>query len=189
MKSRSRKFLALLLGLALGCVASIGVMAILLKVRANQLSSLLSPTQHTPTETADPAVYNLLQEADQAVHSGEPQKAIDLILPKVDSWSSPIDKASGYQLMAVAEVSLNHPQEAIPFAQKMTQYSPSSFSYQLLAQAYDLSGDLPHALSNYQQMLLINDNDPRADYKYALSRIASISQTLGTPIPQVTPAP
>ena len=189
MKDKVRKFLALLLGIALGCIVSLVVAVLLLRVRAIQLSTSMGAVPTAVVATADPAVYNLLAEADQAIQAGNPQKAIDLILPKVDSWSSPIDKGTGYQLLAVAEVKLNHPQEAIPYAQKMTQYSPGSFSYQLLAQAYDLSGDLRNALSYYQQMMMINDNDSRSDFAYARSRIISISQTLGTPVPKVTTGP
>lgn len=189
MTDKTRKFLALLLGLTLGCIASLAISLVLIRVRAAQLSNLIGAAP-TPAEdvTAD-VIYNLLAEADQAIQSGDPQKAIDILLPNVDSWSDPIDKGTGYQLLAVAEVNLNHPQKAIPYAKKMTEYNPGSFSYQLLAQAYDLSGDLPNALSIYQQMMMLNDNDPRSDFNYAQSRIIDISRTLGTPLPNIITSP
>jgi tetratricopeptide (TPR) repeat protein len=140
--------------------------------------------QATPTaDVADPEIYKILEQADAAIHANNPQQAIDLILPNIDKWSSPIDKATGYQLLAVSEFNLEHPQKSVIYAKKMVENDHGAFSLFLLAQAYDASGDLNNALATYQQILALSQTDDRVDYTVVRTRAATLSQTLGTPMP------
>jgi tetratricopeptide (TPR) repeat protein len=192
MKNGLKRFLFILLGFLLGCLASTVLLWFGVKGRINYLSHLYGIEVEnqsgnifeTPTEdAADPEIYKILEQADKAIQSGNPQKAIDLILPNIDKWPSPIDKATGYQLLAVSEFNLGNPQKAIPYAKKMVENDHGAFSLFLLAQAYDASGDLKNALATYQQILALNQTDDRVDYAVVRERAATLSQTLGTPMP------
>jgi tetratricopeptide (TPR) repeat protein len=182
MKQKLPKLLTFLAGLLLGCLVSAGIIWFMLTSRSNYLSETLGFA--TPTvDIADPAIYKILEEADMGIHAGNPQKAIDLILPEIEGWSSPIDKATGYQFLAIAEYNMGHQQQAIPYAKKMVEYNPGAFSLMLLGEAYDASGDIKNALSIYQQILALNEPDPNVDYEYIRQRVVTISRTLGTPVP------
>jgi tetratricopeptide (TPR) repeat protein len=187
MKNRLKVFLFILLGFLFGCVVSLIVLWVGVRMRVNTLSHLNgfaeTPAVPVTEDVADPEIYNTLGQADAAIKSGDPQKAIDLILPNIDKWSSPIDKATGYQLLAVSEFNLGNPQKAIPYAKKMVENDHGAFSLFLLAQAYDASGDLKNALATYQQILALSQTDDRVDYTVVRSRAATLSQTLGTPMP------
>ena len=187
MLKKLYKVLLVALGMALGCLASAAIAALLLQTRAAQLNRLMGAAPTATEDVADPAIYNLLAQADQSIQSGNPQAAIDLLLPVVEDWPSTIDRTTGYQLLVLAELKQKQPQKAIPYALKMSELTPGSYSYQLLAAAYDGSGDLPRALGAYQQMMLWADNDKRSDFETARARILSISQTLGTPVPPAVP--
>lgn len=184
MQTRLYKTMIVLLGMALGCLASIFIANQLLQVRATQLNKMMGAAPTPTVDVADPAIYNLLAQADKNIQNGNPQAAIDSIAPVIETWQSTIDKTSGYQLLAIAELNLQHPQKAIPYAKKMTELTPGSYSYQLLANSYDVAGDLPNALATYQQMMMWNDNDARSDFNTARSRIISISKILGTQVPK-----
>ncbi len=183
MRNKLNKILVVLLGMALGCLASAAVASQLVQIRAAQLNRMIGAAPTATEDVADPAIYNLLAQADQNIQTGNPQAAIDQLAPVIETWRSNFDKTTGYQMLAVAELNLQHPQRAIPYAKKMTELTPSSFSYQMLAVSYDASGDLPNALAAYQQMMMWNDNDARSDFNTARSRIIDISQTLGTQVP------
>jgi len=183
MHNKFYKFLIALLGMALGCLASAALFAPLLQIRAAQLNKMMGAAPTATQDVADPVIYNLLAQADQSIQAGNPQAAVDLLVPLIETWPSSIDRSTGYQLLAVAELRMQHPQRAIPYARKFSELSPGSFSYQTLAAAYDNSGDLPKALGAYQQMMMWNDNDSRSDFNTARSRIISISRTLGTRVP------
>ena len=58
----------------------------------------------TPTQSSsEEEIFNLLAEADQNLQYGNPQAAIDMIQPVIETWPSEIDRATGYQLLSVAE--------------------------------------------------------------------------------------
>jgi tetratricopeptide (TPR) repeat protein len=194
MKTFLLKFLFILLGFLFGSMVSIVIIWFGVKARINYLSQenglSVPPKIGVPTEVvqptedvADPEIYKILEQADKAIQSGEPQQAINLILPKIEKWSSPIDKATGYQLLAVSEFNLGNPQKAIPYAKKMVENDHSAFGLFLLAQSYDSSGDLKNALATYQQILALSQTDDRVDYTLVRERAATLSQTLGTPMP------
>jgi tetratricopeptide (TPR) repeat protein len=194
MKNGLKRFLFISLGFLLGCLTSVVLLWVGVKGRINYLSQSYgfeSEVENgfenifaTPTEdVADPEIYKILEQADKAIQSGNPQEAIDLILPNIDKWSSPIDKATGYQLLAVSEFNLGNPQKAIPYAKKMFENDHGAFSLFLLAQAYDASGDLKNALATYQQILALSQTDNRVDYTVVRERAATLSATLGTPMP------
>lgn len=182
MKENSRKILFLLLGVLTGCILTFVIVWFVVQARVNYLSTslgLIAPTENA----ADPEIYQTLADADAAIQAGNPQAAIDLIATKIDHWNSPQDKATGYQLLAVAEFNLGFPQKAIPYAQKMVEIDYNAFSLLLLAQAYDSAGDLQNALSIYQQILTLDGNDPRVDYVFVRDRASALSKALGTPVP------
>ena len=183
MRNRLYKILVVLLGMVLGVLASAAIATQLVQVRAAQLNQMMGAAPTATKDVADPAIYNLLAQADQNIQIGNPQAAIDSLAPVIETWRSDIDKTTGYQLLAVAELRMQHPQKAIPYAKKMTELTPSSFSFQMLAVSYDASGDLPNALAAYQQMMMWSDNDSRSDFNTARARIISISRTLGTEVP------
>ena len=177
------KFMVVLLGMALGLLASAAIVVLLVQARSAQLNQMMGAAPTLTPDVADPAIYNLLAQADQNISAGNPQAVIDSLAPVIETWRSTIDKTSGYQLLAIAELRMQHPQKAIPYAKRMTELTPGSFSYQMLAVSYDTSGDLPKALGAYQQVMLWADNDSRTNFDTARARIASISKTLGTPVP------
>jgi tetratricopeptide (TPR) repeat protein len=193
MKNTLPKVMGLIIGLILGLLVSVILVYFMFTARARQIIGVQAggaavAQVPTPTEDiADPQVYALLEQADKLINSGKDQEAIDLLLPVIETWKSKIDKGTGYQIMAVAEVHLNHPQQAVPYAQKMCENAPGSFSYQMLARAYEMSGDMPNALASYQQMLLWNDNDSRSDFKQAREEINKLSSLLGTAVPTLKP--
>jgi tetratricopeptide (TPR) repeat protein len=185
MKKGLLKLLFIVLGFLLGCAASMIVLWYGVMARVGELSKVygFEKTPIAAADVADPEIYKILEQADKAIQAGNPQQAIDLILPKIDGLSSPIDKATGYQLLAVAEFNLGSPQQAVPYAKKMVEYDHGPFALLLLAQAYDNSGDQKNALATYQQILVLNQPDSRVDYNYVRSRASALSQSLGTPIP------
>ena len=183
MTNRLYKILVVLLGMALGVLASVVIATQLVQIRAAQLNQIMGAVPTTTKDVADPAIYSLLARADQNIQAGNLQAVIDSLAPVIETWQSDIDKTTGYQLLAVAELRMQHPQKAIPYAKKMTELTPGSFSFQILAVSYDESGDLLNALAAYQQMMMWSDNDSRSDFNTARARIISISRILGTDVP------
>lgn len=184
MNKRPIRFIAFLIGFIFGILASIIVIKVFIMVRSNHLESQVKTIPTISVEySQEEDIYNLLAKADQNLQTGKFQATIDLILPVVDEWPSEIDRSSGYQLLAIAEMNLDHPEKSIEYAQKMTELSPGSFSYQMLAQAYDGTGDLANALNAYQQMIQFNDGDSRSDFDAASARILVLGKSLGTTTP------
>jgi tetratricopeptide (TPR) repeat protein len=112
---------------------------------------------------------------------GDPQKAVDLIAPQVETWSFPGDRADGYLLLVGAEFRLRKPEAAIPFAKKLIEYEPTAFHYLLLAQAYDSSKRPMDAFAAYQKVLELNEADNRIDYDLVRERIEELRTVPGNP--------
>lgn len=180
---RSRILPSLLLGTVL-CLSLLAVLSyFFVRGDMDQVLARL-PMFISPSAASNSQVYNLLASAEKDIQAGNPQAAIDALQPVVESWSSTIDKTTGYQLLSTAELRQQRLPLAINYARKMTELSPGSFSYQILAVTYDASGDRLNALSAYQQMLMWEtDNDSRSNFEAARARIRAISQALGTPMP------
>ncbi len=117
MKLKPSRLLTCLAGLLVGYLLSAGVILLMLTARSNYLSATLGYAT-AAVDVADSEIYKTLEEADKAIHTCNTIKAIDLIIPEIENWISPIDKGTGYQLLAVAEYNMGHPQQAIPYAKK-----------------------------------------------------------------------
>jgi tetratricopeptide (TPR) repeat protein len=148
-------------------------------IRADQIAKQVW-VNPTPTQSSsEEEIYNLLAEADQNLQYGNPQAAIDMILPVIETWPSEIDRATGYQLLSVAEGRLSHEKKAVVYAEKMVENSPGSFTYQMLGTAYEVKGDLENALEAYTMATTFDDDDFRFDLEYVNARIDILSEALG----------
>ena len=170
---------SIILGVILGILVSVLLIYLFIDIRANQIAKQVW-VNPTPTQSSsEEEIYNLLAEADQNLQYGNPHVAIDLIEPVIETWSSPIDRATGYQLLSVAEGRLSHEKKAVVYAEKMVENGPGSFTYQMLGTAYEVKGDLEKALDAYTRATTFNDDDFRYDPEYVNARISNISEALG----------
>ena len=170
---------SIILGVILGILVSVLMVYLFMDIRANQIAKQVW-VNPTPTQSSsEEEIFNLLAEADQNLQYGNPQAAIDMIQPVIETWPSEIDRATGYQLLSVAEGRLSHEKKAVVYAEKMVENGPGSFTYQMLGTAYEVKGDLEKALEAYTMATIFNDNDFRFDPEYANARISIISEALG----------
>ena len=184
-KFKSIRILPVLLGFIVGCLLALLVSQnIMLRIRSKQLGAQFHPiATESVSMTSEEEIYNTLAKSDQYVQGGQYQKAIDLIKPVVESWPSEIDRSSGYNIMAIAEAQSGNFNKAIDYAEKVTELTPGSWSYQLLAQIYEADGDLVRALGAYKKVLEYDDNDSRSNPAFAEQKIYIIQYTLGTQTP------
>jgi len=109
---------SIILGVILGILVSVLLIYLFIDIRANQIAKQVW-VNPTPTQSSsEEEIYNLLAEADQNLQYGNPHVAIDLIEPVIETWSSPIDRATGYQLLSVAEGRLSHEKKLLSMRKK-----------------------------------------------------------------------
>jgi tetratricopeptide (TPR) repeat protein len=197
-KDRTERFLAIVGGLVIGACLSILLDGFIITQRvdsiANKVKTINYPTPPTamaatPQSLGTPDGSQRLAEANAALQNGEPDKVEQLLLPYVDSWSSPDDQAQGYLRLGQAEKQMNHAQLAIPYIKKAYALQPTAQTLFLLAETYDQAGDNRNALSSYQQLLVSPDPNSGVDYDQVRQRIIELDAILGTqiPLPASTP--
>ena len=180
---KNAKLISILIGVLLGCITTSIIIPILIHNRVNQVEQLVGSPYQSNDTSASAVMYNTLQSADMQLMSGNPQAAIDIILPVVETWDSRIDQATAYQLLATAELRLANYDSAIGYAKKMVELNPGSYAYQLLAVAYEADGQFDLAMQAYSMVLSYDDADPRTDFEYASQRIIEIQEELGIEAP------
>ncbi len=139
--------------------------------------SVTQPTSAAPTRIAE----TWLILAEQLLNHNEPQQVIDLLTSKMPQLTDPQDRAEAYYDLGSAEFQLQHYQLAAAHFAKLQELQPTGEHLYMLAIAYDLGGDLEHALASYTKLMDWNDVVSE-EYRYvATRRVAEISKTLGTP--------
>jgi tetratricopeptide (TPR) repeat protein len=130
-----------------------------------------------------------LEEAEEALNSGQPEKVRDLLYPVIETWTSNDDRVRGYELLGEAELVQGHAQLATPHFEKLYFYAPTAENLFILASVYDAGGDICHALEKYQELAKWNPLPPEVDIELVNLRIEQISCALGTPAPTKTAPP
>jgi len=132
---------------------------------------------------ADPTLW---EEAEDDLNvKNEPQKVLDLLLPQLDQLTDSSDLARAYALVGKAEFQLGRFQLAAVYFEKLYGLQPTAENLFSLATAYDLGGDLRHALEKYQALAEWQGAEADLDYykDVAQERIGFITDVLGTPTP------
>jgi tetratricopeptide (TPR) repeat protein len=143
----------------------------------------------TPESTQISTQTSVLDEAQAALNSGQPEKVRGLLYPMIESWSSNNDRIRGYRLLGEAELSQGHAQLAVPYFEKLYFYEPTAENLFFLATIYDTGGDIKHALTSYQELAKWENLPEDIDIEFVNMRIDDISRALGTPVPTYTPLP
>lgn len=146
---------------------------------------LIAPVA-SPSPTPDFQALWAEAEADLNVKN-EPQKVLDLLLPQLDQPTDASDLARAYTLVGKAEFQLGRFQLAAVYFEKLYRLQPTAENLFLLATAYDLGGDLRHALEKYQALEEWQGDEADLNYykDVAQERIGFITEVLGTPTPNV----
>jgi hypothetical protein len=144
---------------------------------ASSQDYIASPTT-TPAKQATP-----LDEAEEALKTGQPEKVRDLLFPMIESWTSNNDRVRGYKLLGEAELAQGHAQLAVPYFEKLYFYEPTAENLYFLATTYDIGGDIRNALVKYQELANWENLPPEIDREFLLFRIDDIRRSLGTPSP------
>ena len=142
-----------------------------------------SPPEPIPTQT------DLLDEAESALNSGQPEKVRELLYPMIEDWTSNDDRIRGYRLLAEAELAQGHAQLAVPYLEKLYFYQPTAENLFFLATIYDTGGDTKNALIKYQELAKWEILPQGIDIEFISMRIYHISRALGTAVPTLTPLP
>ncbi len=145
-------------------------------------SSPIPPTT-APTATTDFQEVWAQSETYLTTNYGS-EKVLDLILPILDQLQQPDDLAHAYYYLGRAESQLGHFQIAAAYYEKLYAYQPTAENLFLLAMAYDLGGDLDHALEKYMLLLEWEDAEGDAYREPANARIQAIIEVIGTPTPE-----
>jgi tetratricopeptide (TPR) repeat protein len=132
---------------------------------------------------------NVLDEAESALDSGQPEKVRDLLYPTIENWISNDDRIRGYRLLGEAELAQGHAQLAVPYFEKLYFYEPSAENLFFLATIYDTGGDIRNALAKYEELSNWENLPEGIDIEFIHMRIYDISRALGTPVPTHTPLP
>ncbi len=143
----------------------------------------------TSTPNRMPGQASLLEDAEAALNSGQPEKVKDLLYPTIENWTSNDDRIQGYKLLGEAELAQGHAQLAAPYFEKLYFYEPSAENLFFLATTYDSGGDIKTALTKYQELANWEDLPQGIDIEFINMRIYDISRALGTPVPTHTPLP
>lgn len=169
-----KKFLFILLGFLLGCLASVIIIGFGVKARVVYLYGDVAK---------ESAEQKILQEAESAARADNTQKVIDLLEPTIEDWEPTFNKVNGYGLLITAESTLKNSKKAVFYAEKLVAFesSPSSIFY--LAKAYDDAGDFKNARAAYQRILNLDFKSGKVDYEYVNERIAALDKILGMQAP------
>jgi tetratricopeptide (TPR) repeat protein len=135
--------------------------------------------QATPTSLADA----WFDQADRLFAEGEPQQVLDLLQPKLGLFTDKQDRADAYYYLGQAEAQLGHYQLAAAQFANLQELQPTGEHLYVLAVAYDLGGDLEHALANYEALLNWNGYVPDDYYRSATQRVQDLRRIIGTPTP------
>ncbi|HEX2698415.1 MAG TPA: hypothetical protein VHM28_11965 [Anaerolineales bacterium] len=195
MFNKNRKGLIIFLyGIAGGICLSLLIGIGLLFSRGVQTTPAYptSPAQPTNirsvfTYTPTPNQISILDEAEIALNTGQPDKVKELLGPTIGNWTSNEDRIRGYRLLGEAELAQGHPQLAVPYFEKLYFYQPTPENLFSLATAYDAGGDIRHALIKYQELAKWENLPQEIDIEFVNMRIYDISRSLGTPVPTLTP--
>jgi hypothetical protein len=152
----------------------------------NTISAQLVTPSPTFTQLPQP---NPLDEAEEALNSGNPEKVRGLLYPMIETWTSNDDRVRGYELLGKAEWAQGHPQLATPHFEKLYFYEPTAENLFTLATAYDAGGNICLALKKYQELAKWEPPPPGVDIELVKLRIEQISCALGTPVPTKTAPP
>jgi hypothetical protein len=197
-KRYSKSLLFFLGGISAGvCLSMIaGVVMLAARVKTAPLptqtaiptATIIIPTPTlvvTPSPTFTPVPPpSPLEEAEEALDSGNPEKVRGYLYPMIESWSSNDDRVRGYELLGQAELMQGHTQ-----LEKLYFYEPTAENLFILATVYDASGDICRALEKYQELAKWNPPPPGVDIELVHLRIEQISCALGTPVPTRTAPP
>lgn len=170
--------LPIFIGFGLGTCASL----ILLWIPNVSLNLPTIPGVYFDAESS-PA-EKVLEEAENYMSTGEPEKVKGVILPVIESWDRIEDIVAGYRLLGDAEVQQGHFQLATPYYEKVYFYHPSPDTLFLLAYTYDLGGDLCLAYQYYTR-LADWTGYPKGDIdmKFVNERIEEIECLITLPTP------
>lgn len=149
---------------------------------APSATATVAPVRATPTPISE--LQSILRRADDLLDTANgSEKAIELLLPLLDSVENVEDLAKIYSLLLDAESQLGHFQLAAAYAEKLLELEPTTLNRYKLALLYDLGGDLENAYSQYSTLYWAAD--PKADEfrDYAKQRMDHIAQVLYTPTP------
>lgn len=139
-----------------------------------------SNPQAVPTSVADA----WFAQADRMFAAGEPQQALDLLRSKLDLMQDKQDRADAYYYMGQAEFQLRHYQLAAAQFAKLQEIEPSAEHLFMVASAYDIGGDLDHALASYEALLMWQGYVSPAHYTAASTRAKELRRIVGTPTPR-----
>lgn len=123
-------------------------------------------------------------EAEEALYvKGDADSALELLVPLSKDAQEVEDLARVYEDLGNAEVMKGQFQRAAAYYEAMLDYRPGPDSLFLVAEAYDMGGDLDHALEVYLRLIAWPDDlaDPYRDQ--AQWRANDIMQIIGTPGP------
>lgn len=151
-------------------------------------SATSTPTA-TPTPVPSPTddAAALHSRAERAMYAEfDPQKAVDLLSPRLADLADPADLALAHRLVGEAEAALGHFQLAAGHFEALYAQQPLAEHLYLLALTYDLGGDLDRALARYMELAAWESPDGAEYRAEAEIRVTQIIEVVGTPTP---PAP
>jgi tetratricopeptide (TPR) repeat protein len=134
--------------------------------RANRIRNAVT---YPPTETVYSRGHEIVVAVDKAyeyIEEGKYQAVINLIAPQVESWSYSMNQADAYEVLILAELKLSNAEAAVAYAETLTTRHISSYSYQLLGQAYELNQQYDKAYEAYTNALASSDHSPRTNREY-----------------------
>jgi tetratricopeptide (TPR) repeat protein len=137
----------------------------------------------------DVEVSDLFIQAEFELDSHNFTAARDMILPNIDRFPQPSDRAHAFRLLGATEAAQGKHEIAAGYYRQLCELEPTGNNYFLLAQAYDLSGDLCKAQEAYHATL---DNPQPATvlyYDFSITRAADLEKNLADCSCGCTPAP
>lgn len=190
----------LLIGVLFGCFLAICFVIALFSLRVFQISSHLPtippaittslPISETPTprlimHIVSTSEFNLfLDQAERYVSEDyEPQKAVDMLKPLLDSLLTDTDLIRAHKVLSMAEAEMGHFQIAAGYAEKLYEIEPTAENLYFLASLYDMGGDLDRALVKYSFLYWSADEEADVYRGVAKERMDAISEVLYTPTP------
>lgn len=164
-------------GICLSLIMGAGLLSLYIK----SINQTIKRSTTTPVHFSEQS--RLLDEAELALESGDPEKVREVLYPIIESWTSNDDIVRGYRLLGEAELMQGHAQLSVPYFDRLYIYEPSAENLFLLATAYDMGGDNKNALEKYQELINLENLPEEIDIELIKLRIEGLSRTLGTPAP------
>ncbi len=155
---------------------------------ATRIPAVVISTRSTNTVVPDTratrATNALFDQAEKYLLERKPQQVLDWILPQMDQFKNKDDLAEAYYYLGQAEALLGHYQLAAGYFERLYEQRSTVENLMMLAEAYDLGGNLDRALAKYILVTEQNSSDATGYKPAAEQRIKYIIRVIGTPTPK-----